>query len=256
MYKRQEQPNKNLKLDLFRPDPSPAGPVPCIICIHGGGYRVHRREWFAGHAAGFAKAGFVAVTIDYRKEPGIENRGDAIKDGKAAVRWVRANAEEYGIDPDRIGVIGGSAGGHMTSVLATTGEHPAMEGEGGNPGVSSAVQAAVPCAAGSNNLDRVKDDPEWLAGIEQHGREVVELICPYHQAGEGDPPLLLLHGSADGVVPPYHSEDLHGRYQELGLHSELEILEGARHTFYLSQETIDRATRFFREQFGMADAEG
>lgn len=249
------QPNKKLELDLFRPEPPPGAATPCIICIHGGGFRVHRREWFAGHAAMFARAGFASVTIDYRKDPGIEHIGDPVHDAKAAVRWVRANARSYDIDPDRIGIFGGSAGGRLASVIATTGDHPMMEGEGGHEGVSSAVQAGVICAATSERLDRPEGRPplgeETRAAIRNYGREVVALVCPYEQVDAGDPPLLLLHGSADKVVPPYQSKDLHQRYADEGLHVEMDLLEGAGHGFYLQPETVERAARFFRGQFGM-----
>ncbi|MEO0414961.1 MAG: alpha/beta hydrolase [Verrucomicrobiota bacterium] len=245
-----EQSNKEVRLDLFLPEKMEQA-VPCIICIHGGGFRVHRREWFAGHAAAFAEAGFAAVTIDYRKRPGVESQLQSVQDAKAAVRWVRANAEKYSIDANKIGVIGGSAGAFLTNSLATTSGVKELESVGGNLGVSSRVQAAVACAGGCMRLDPPKgrsSDKGLKAAIEKYGREMIEKFSPHQQVDADDPPILLIHGSEDKVVPVWQSEDLFERYQEVGASATLEIIEGGKHTFYLSKETVNRAIRFFREE--------
>ena len=75
------------------------GKVPCVIFIHGGGWAVHKREWFAGHAALFASRGYIAVTVDYRMVHHV-TPVECVQDVKAAVRWVRANADKYNIDKE------------------------------------------------------------------------------------------------------------------------------------------------------------
>lgn len=225
-----EQPNKQVRLDLFLPKDKGSA-VPCIISIHCGGFRVHWREWFAGHAASFARARYASVVINYRKEPGIDSRLDPVLDTNAAIRWVGDNAKSYGIDPDRIGVFGGSAG---------------------NPGVSCAVQAVVTCARSCMRLDLPvgrEPDEGVTSAICQNERALMEKFSPYEQVDPTAPPILILHGSADKVVALFESEDLSSRYQKVGLMPQLEIQKGNSHTFHLSQETVDRAVRFFREAF-------
>ncbi len=246
------QPNKDVRLDLFLPKSPSSQNIPCIICIHGGGFRVHRREWFAGHAATFAHAGFAAVTIDYRKAPGTQSRLESVQDAKAAVRWVRANAPRYGIDANQIGAFGGSAGAFLTNSLATTSGVVELENSGGNTHVSSSVQAAVPCAGSCMRLDTPAEravDQSLQAAVKTYGRSMMEKFSPYEQVDSDDPPILLLHGDQDNVVPLWQSEDLRDRYRAVGAHATLEIIDGGKHTFYLSPKTVNRAVDFFRSVF-------
>jgi acetyl esterase/lipase len=196
-----------LHLDLLLPDPAPAEPVPVVIYLHGGGWRSGQRSeamypWLntllAGH--GFATA---AVTYRLTDEAAFPAQ---IHDAKAAVRWLRANAGTYGLDADRIGVWGDSAGGHLASLLGVTAGVPELEGSGGNPDQSSAVQAVVArCAA--SNLERMAarrapDDPVLTAlfgGPPSERKDVVRLASPRLQLRRGTtyPPFLLVHGTRD-----------------------------------------------------------
>ncbi len=104
--------HQHLQLDMARPEG--VGPYPAVICIHGGGFRAGAREGYDGLIKKLAQNGYVAVTVTYRLAPKYQFPA-AVYDVKAAVRWLRANAAEYRIDPDRIGAFGGSAGGHLRS---------------------------------------------------------------------------------------------------------------------------------------------
>src|SRR5258708_24749870 len=110
--------DQHLLLDMASPK-SGKGPFPAILCIHGGGFRAGDRHGYDGLIKKFAQRGYVAVTVEYRLSPKFQFPA-AVYDVKAAVRWMRANAKKYRIDPNRIGVTGGSAGGHLSQFLGVT----------------------------------------------------------------------------------------------------------------------------------------
>jgi len=105
-------------------------PVPAVVHIHGGGFWGGSKS--ARHAVRYAEAGFIGVSINYRLS-GVAPFPAAVQDCKAAIRWLRANAEKYQIDADHIGVWGTSTGGHLAAILGTSGGDPYLEGYGGMP---------------------------------------------------------------------------------------------------------------------------
>ena len=137
--------DRTLEIDIYRPKGT-WGELPAIVCIHGGGWAKGNKTSHAKVAQALASRGYVAATISYRLS-GESPFPAAIQDCKAAVRFLRANAKEYGIDSSNIGAIGLSAGGHLTALLATSSGVKELEGEGGNSNFSSAIQAAVPMGA-------------------------------------------------------------------------------------------------------------
>src|SRR5205085_2993291 len=118
------------------------GRFPCVLCIHGGGFRAGSRDGYNAQIVRLAEKGYVAVTVSYRLAPKYPFPA-AVHDTKAAVRWLRANAKKYNIDPERIGVTGGSAGGHLALFLGVTSDVKEFEGDGGNPTQSSKVACVV-----------------------------------------------------------------------------------------------------------------
>ena len=169
-------------LDLFLPKNIGIAPVPCVIFIHGGGWAVHKRAWMEGHAQYVASKGYASATIDYRMLNAVDPV-ECVKDAKAAVRWIRANAKKYGIDPNRIGASGGSAGAHLSAILATSYGDADLEGIGGNSEVSSQIQAAVGFATPALTGNRFSwpwrkgEQPEWFTSI-----------SPYKHISNGDAP--------------------------------------------------------------------
>jgi acetyl esterase/lipase len=241
-----ENPELDMELDLFLPAERGEDPIPCIVCIHGGGWRVHRRAWFNGHAAYFASKGYAAVSIDYRMFPAIETPIPCVEDCKAAVRWIRANADEYGIDPNRIGAVGGSAGAHLTAMLAVSSAVRELEGPGGNADYSSAIQAGVGYATPVFNATTESGQAaaqRWNFG------DNLKLVSPYANVDENSAPLLLIHGTSDGTVPFENSVEMHAKYQSVGADSELMPLEGKGHVFYTAEEAAGWAFDFFQSRF-------
>lgn len=233
----------DLLLDLALPADR-SRPVPAIVCIHGGGFIEGNRRQFAAVARAFAREGFVAASIDYRLAPRFPLPAQ-IQDAKAAVRYLRANATALGIDPARIGAVGGSAGGQLALMLGLSGADPLLEGEGGNPGVDSRVQAVVNLA-GTTDMT-----PEAWVGHERAVKTVykglstemamailfgaapapglIALCSPISHAGPGDPPVLTMHGDKDTTVPVQQAQRLHARLDEAKVVNQLVIREGIGH---------------------------
>ncbi len=132
---------QHLQLNLARPKKG-EGPFPAIVCIHGGGFRAGNRDSYNAQCLRLAQLGYVALTVTYRLAPKYPFRA-AVHDVKAAVRWTRASADKYKIDPERVGVTGGSAGGHLAQFLGVTADVKEFEGDGGNAGQSSKVVCVV-----------------------------------------------------------------------------------------------------------------
>ena len=241
---------RKIMLDLYLPKKPAAPKIPCIVVIHGGGWRSGDKTRFAAQAAHFAEQGFAAACIGYRLLPEVEFPAPIV-DCKAAVRWVRANAAQHGIDPDRIGAIGGSAGGHLVAMLGTSDKEPKLEGDGGNPGVSSRVQAVVAMATPadmSNFAERTKIDAALAA-----------LISPVTHVSKDSAPILLMHGTQDRTVPIAQSELLLAKYKTAGASAEFIKVEGAPHAFWNGQwfdETMKHADDFFRKQFSATPVTG
>ena len=235
--------SRELMLDLYLPKVPTNTPIPCIMVIHGGGWRSGDKQRFAKQAAYLADKGFAAACIGYRLMPEVQIL-DCIKDCKASVRWVRANAGKYGIDPDRIGAIGGSAGGHLVAALGTSYKAEKLEGEGGNAGISSRVQAVVAMAA-------VTDFNAFGSSKMTLDKETASLIAPVTYVDKDSAPILLLHGDADKLVPLQQSELLATKYKAAGAAAETFVFKGGPHGFWNTgstfDETMEKATTFFRK---------
>ena len=145
---------RELKLDVYW-DETAEGTMPLIVCVHGGGWTEGSKDWCP--ALRMVKSGYVAASINYRLSQHAPFPAQ-IHDCKAAIRWLRAHAKDYHIDPKRIGVWGGSAGGHLVALLGTTGGNKELEGSvGGNMEQSSRVQAVCDFFGPTDLFDFYKD---------------------------------------------------------------------------------------------------
>ncbi len=231
------------KLDLFVPYSASEHVVPCVIFIHGGGLAVHKRAWMEGHARYFANNGFAAATIDYRMLNAVD-AVECVKDAKAAVRWLRANAKHYGINPNKIGASGGSAGALLSVILGTSHGVQEFEGEGGNQNFSSKIQAAVGFATPA--LTGKRYSWPWTKGEKPN---CYDQISPYKFISPDDAPMLLLHGDRDKLVSPLDAKDLQIKFNENDVFCELEFLENKGHVFYMNTKTAQRTLGFFKKIF-------
>ncbi len=227
---------QSLQLNLARPR-NPAGKSPAILCIHGGGFRAGKREGWDARCKLLAERGYAAATVTYRLAPKYPFPA-AVEDVKAAVRWLRANAAKYSIDPDRIGVVGDSAGGHLAQFLGVTGGVAQFEGEGGNAAFSSRVSCVVNYYGPSDltksygkSVDAAEVLPLWLGGddTKEHKRHV--LASPLNWVTPAAAPTLLLQGTEDKYVNHEQAVWMRDRLKAAEVEVELISLEGAGHGF-------------------------
>jgi acetyl esterase/lipase len=237
---------QHLQLDLARPK-SGDGPFPAVVCIHGGGFRAGSRKGYDGLCLRLAQHGFVACTVSYRLAPKYQFPA-AVNDVKEAIRWVRANAKKYNIDPDRIGVTGGSAGGHLAQFLGVTADVRGFEGTGANLDKSSRVACVVNYYGPSDftksygkSVDAAQVLPLWLGGnLEQARARHIE-ASPLYWVTPHAAPTLCIHGTKDNYVAHEQAVWIMDRLQAAGVEAELLTLEGAGHGF--KGEDAERAEK-------------
>ena len=227
---------RELKLDLARPK-SGGGPFPAVVCIHGGGFRAGNRESYDNLIVRLAERGYVAATVSYRLAPEFPFPA-AVHDVKAAVRWMKANAGKYHVDPERVGVTGGSAGGHLAQFLGVTADEPRFEGDGGHPGESSRVACVVNVYGPSDltrsygkSVDAAEVLPLFLGGNLDTARQKHVVASPLTWASKGDAPTLIIHGTDDKYVAHEQAVWMLDALQAHGVDAELLTLPGAGHGF-------------------------
>jgi acetyl esterase/lipase len=246
--------NPRQTLDLYLPKrPKATGPLPVVVNIHGGAFKMGDKTMGVGAILPLVAGGdYAAVSISYRLS------GEAIWpaqifDCKAAIRWVRANAERYHLDPDRIGVIGGSAGGHLVAMLGTSGGEAKLEGDvGPYTSTSSKVRCVVDqfgpsdfLAMGGSHDDANSPESELIGGALQENKDRARAASPITYVSKDDPPFLILHGTADPMVPFSQSERLAKALKAAGVDCHFVPVIGAGHGGFRSPEVPKRVRQFF-----------
>lgn len=225
-----------MEMDIVRPK-NQTGPAPAVLLIHGGGFRAGKRQSYLQQANRLAERGYVAATASYRLAP-RNQFPSSVEDVKAAVRFLRANAAKYGIDPDHIGAWGGSAGGHLVLMLGLTPDVAEFEGTGPNREFSSKVQAVINyygptdfTQSYSKSVDAAEVLPLWLGGHLDQNRKIHQKASPINWVNPNAAPTLSLHGTKDAYVDYEHSVQLTERLINAGVDAELETFSGAGHGF-------------------------
>jgi acetyl esterase/lipase len=227
-------------------------PLPMIVWVHGGAWLAGSKEG-AGPALAFVRKGYAVASINYRLSQHARFPAQ-IEDCKAAIRWLRANAKSYGLDPDHIGVWGASAGGHLVALLGTSGDVKDLEGKDGPADQSSRVQAVVDWF-GPTDVTKMggshdgPDSPEskLLGGPVQENREKAERANPIAYVSNDDPPFLILHGDRDATVPFSQSELLEEALRKAGVDVTFRPVKGAGHggREFSSEENRKLVEEFF-----------
>ncbi len=196
-----------LYMDILRPNPQPIERMPVIVEIHGGGWRNGSKQ--AERNRIFAEHGFFTASIDYRLTD-VAPFPAQIEDVKAAIRWLRANAEAYHIDDDRIGVWGHSAGGHLAALLGTSGDRSTPDGAPHIHEHSVRVQAVAPISPPVDvSLIATEAEDRLVGGSARTATEVVARANPVSYVTADAPPFLIVHGTSDTVVSFEHATLLH-----------------------------------------------
>jgi len=229
----------DLTLDIAFPKQRGA-PVPAIVHIHGGGWRGGNKN--LRQALKYAERGWVGVSIRYRLS-GVAHFPAGVHDCKTAIRWLRAHCETYGVDPDRIGVFGQSAGGHLVALLGSSGGDAYLEGDGPYGKFPSTVQAVVD-HYGPTDFLRMNDQPGkidhdaadspeslWIGGPIAEHPEKVRLANPITYVDAQDPPILMIHGENDQLVIFNQSQLLFQALHKAGVTCNLIRVKRADHGY-------------------------
>jgi acetyl esterase/lipase len=250
-----EEGHQRNRLDLYLPEKA-KGRLPVVVWIHGG-------AWMGGSKEGcpavpFAAKGYAVASVNYRLSQHAVFPAQ-IEDCKAAIRWLRANAGKYGLDPDHIGVWGASAGGHLVAMLGTTGSVKDLEGKRGNLDQSSRVQCVVDwfgpsdllsMGGGHNNPN--SPESRLIGGPVQENPEKARKASPVTYVSKDSAPFLIMHGDQDNTVPPGQSEVLAEALTKAGVEVKLVVVEGNGHggPGFGSPENRKRIEDFFAKHLG------
>lgn len=249
-------PDKDLKLDLYLPEKSSNPRL--IVYVHGGAWRRGTRE--SVPVKGLLHHGIAIASVDYRlttEAPFPAN----VHDIKASVRFLRANANKYGYSPDKIVIMGSSAGGHLAALVGVTNGHSMLEGSIGKETDTSSDIAAIVSFYGASNLETIlhQSTPHGLnvripalelllGGRPEDKLELARLASPVRHVDKSDPPLLLIHGDQDHQMPVNQSIELFGAYKEAESSVKLKYVYGGKHggeKFYNTQ-MINFVAKFIR----------
>jgi acetyl esterase/lipase len=233
------------KLDLYLPEKTVDRPLPLIVHIHGGGWMGGNK--FPCPVVGMVGKGYVVASVEYRFSQKAKFPAQ-IQDCQAALRWLRANSKQHNIDPDRVGVVGGSAGGHLSALVGTAGGKKAFAPIGGNEDQSDRVQAVCDIFGPANfstvmkqadddknvrnifKFNSPSDPYSQLIGVSLEGnKEKTDAVSPVHYVSKDTPPILILHGTHDSLVPYAQSEELVAALKAKGVPVWLQTLPGSGH---------------------------
>jgi len=236
------------KADLYFPlERDPDQKSPALLVIHGGGFndgdKARPREInIAGH---LARNGYVAMSINYklRKMKGQVTWPQSLHDAKTAVRWLRKNADHLGIDPERIAVIGCSAGGNLAAMLATTGPADGLDPDGPYGEFPTHVRCAIDFYGAVDLMNY--HDMKMFAKTREEAPELYRKASPISHVDAKDSPILMIHGTEDETVPLSQSETLAAALKSAGVEHHLLVVPGGPHTFYLESKKLDLRPQVF-----------
>ena len=276
---------RRLSMDIWLPRNTDGAPVPVVVWIHGGAFQLgDRRELPPTYEPDSVfrllnEAGIACATVDYRHalEAPFPSQ---LHDIKAAVRYLRHHADVLGIDPERIGAWGESAGGHLAALLGLTGNRADLEGGLGVQGQPSSVGAVVdfygvssltqmpPMEATTSFMsgpllaavpEGVSLEPGPMLVGNSHDPALLDAASPLGYVTAGAPPFLLIHGDSDGLVPLSQSELLADALANVGAQQELIAVEGGDHCFFFAEDQLDRiletAVSFFTKELSSSNTE-
>ncbi|MCA9034362.1 MAG: DUF1080 domain-containing protein [Planctomycetaceae bacterium] len=245
-----------LKLDLATPLEKPTdGLSPCVVVIHGGAWRGGKKEQFHQLVQQFAARGYVSASLQYRLCP-AHTFPAQIEDVKCAIRFLRAHATDYGIDPERIGAVGFSAGAHLSMMLGVMDQQDGFHGTGGWEEQADKVQAVV-AFFGPTRLD-ADDLPDisrplvhdFLGGSAAERPAEYRAASPISWVTGNDAPMLLFQGTQDPLVPHTQAWSMTQKMQETGVAGRVELLVGAGHGWGGDEltRTLEATMSFFNDK--------
>lgn len=251
--------DRTLRLDLHLPDTDRAPPL--VIYLHGGAWRMGDK---AEVPPFLVENGYAVASLDFRSSE--EARFPAnVHDIRAGIRFLRAQAAQYGYRADRIAVTGSSSGGHLAALVGVTNGHPELEGDiGDHDTVSSSVQAIITWVGASNLATIIpQSTPEGLklrvpalqlllGALPEEVPDLTWLASPVSHVDATDPPVLILHGDQDLTIPVNQALELDAAYRRAGLVADMMIINGVGHVArpFFTGPATDRAVEFLQRTIG------
>jgi acetyl esterase/lipase len=248
-----------LGLDLYLP--AGVKRPPLVVYLHGGAWNAGSK---AQYPAFLVERGFAVASVDFRSTD-VAPFPANVHDIKAAIRYLRAKATDYGYRTDRIAIAGASSGAHLAALVGVTNGNAALEGEEGDYREQSSAVQAIVSWFGASNLTTIlsQSTPFGLAmrepalkrllgGLPDAVPEVAQLASPVFHVDAKDPPLLLLHGDQDRQMPINQMHELDGAYARAGLKAETFVLHGVGHDGepFFRGEPVDRVVDFLHRTIG------
>jgi acetyl esterase/lipase len=236
--------------DLYIPEGP--GPYPAIVFIHGGDWIGQDRTQMTRIIEEISSHGYIGMAIDYDLSPGV-HFPVALYESKEAIRWLRAHAALYHVDPQRIAVAGSSAGGELAALVALTNGNPSFEGDGGSKGFSSSVKAAI-IYNGVLDLTTVPDNNEsilrYLGSSCSAQKELCREASPQRLIGPNSPPIYIGHGNADQDVPYAQFTAFVAAYKRMNRPITPFTADGGPHTYWAKstwfQANVDATLGFLK----------
>lgn len=242
----------DLALDIYRKKGEDEGLKPALVFIHGGAWKSGKRSDYLPYLIDYAEKGYVTVTVSYRLSR-VATFPAAVQDVNCAVRWIKAHAEQFGIDPDRVALVGGSAGGHLAMMVGYAGSEALF-----NPDcdidrtVDSQVKAIVNLYGPADlTTDEAKGRSEPIAFLGtnyEENPETYRMASPRYYIKPGLPPTLTFHGTIDSVVPVSQADSLAVWLEGVGVVHEYHRLRGWPHTMDLSTK-VNAYCQYYMDRF-------
>jgi acetyl esterase/lipase len=249
--------DRELKLDLARPAEGD-GPFPAVFVIHGGAWRAGDKKGHRDLIDRFAQHGYVAISPQYRFCPD-ETFPAQVHDVKAAVRWLKAHAGEYKVDPGRVGAMGFSAGGHLALMLGVTDADDGLEGDAAEGSPDTRVRAVVnyfgPTDLAADDIPKVSKPlvRDFLGGTPAEKPDAARQGSPLTFITGDDPPILTFQGTKDPLVPHTQALKLAEALSAAGVPGRVELIVGGGHGDWGREEierTIEETFDFFDKHLG------
>jgi len=237
--------DRELFLDAFIPKGD--GVHPAVLVVHGGAWRSGDRKQLRGYANALAKRGLVCFAIDYRLAP-KDKFPAQIEDCREAVKWIRSHAADYQVDPNKLGAIGYSAGGHLVCLLATTGEAPSDQ----NGNVDTRLQA-VAAGGAPTDFRKFEDNGKWaeywMGGDLTTQPDRFRAASATVFVDKNDPPVFFYNGTDDKLVSIEWSKSCYEALKANGVKTEMHEIEGAGHlTAAMNPAALEKAYSFLQQE--------
>lgn len=249
VYKRID--SVELALDVYRLRDQGDERKPTLVFVHGGAWKTGKRSDYLPYLIDYAKKGYVTVTVSYRLSR-VAKFPAAVRDVNCAVRWLKIHADEFGVDPDRMVLIGGSAGGHLSMMVGYAGEEELFEPECDTGPVNSEVKAVVNLY-GPTDLTtdeaRGRGEPiSFLGATYEERPELYRQVSPRFYIRPGLPPTLIFHGTIDSIVPVSQADSLAQWLADADVPYDYHRLHGWPHTMDLSKK-VNAYCQFYIDGF-------